>query len=118
MGTTHTGRPFPGAPIGEGETNVCSAPARLLVVAAHRLTRPYLQRLLEADGYSVDVPADEAAAVDKIGAGCDLLLIDLAHAPADGLALCKRVRAAADGSYLPVVVLAAADDPEQRRAAL
>src|SRR5438094_61200 len=92
---------------------------RVLVVAEHQLAQRCLRRLLAADGYTIDVAPTSAEAFAHAAAGdVDLILVDLTSAGADGLELCRRLRARADEIYLPVILLAPADDAAQRQAGL
>jgi PAS domain S-box-containing protein len=91
----------------------------VVVVADHPLTRTFLERLLAEDGYRVVVGVNAAEGLAHVErGGVALVLVDLAAAVDDGLELCRRVRARSDDAYLPVVMLAAADDAPQRQAGL
>jgi PAS domain S-box-containing protein len=91
----------------------------VVIVADHPLTRTFLQRLLADDGYRVAVAVDGADGLTHVErGGVALVLVDLAAAVDDGLELCRSVRARSDDVYLPVVMLAAADDAPQRQAGL
>lgn len=89
---------------------------QLLVVEDEPAIRNVLTALLETEGYRV-VEADTAlrAEIESRSHKPDLLLIDLGLPDGDGIAIIRRVRA---WSPMPIVVLSARTQEEQKIAAL
>jgi two-component system, OmpR family, KDP operon response regulator KdpE len=89
---------------------------QVLVIEDEPAIRTVLRVLLEAQGYRV-VEADTAlrAEIEARSHKPDLLLIDLGLPDADGLKVIRRVRA---WSQVPIVVLSARTQEEQKVAAL
>jgi len=89
---------------------------QVLVIEDEPAIRTVLRVLLEAEGYRV-VEADTAlrAEIEARSHKPDLLLIDLGLPDADGLKVIRRVRA---WSQVPIVVLSARTQEEQKVAAL
>ncbi|WP_051378365.1 MULTISPECIES: response regulator [Derxia] len=81
-------------------------PARLLVVDDEPDLRAMLQRFLGGHGHEVRTAAD-AAQMDRLllRERFDLLVLDLMLPDEDGLAICRRLRAA--GETLPILMLTA-----------
>jgi two-component system, OmpR family, response regulator MprA len=80
----------------------------ILVVDDDVPIRRMLDRVLRAEGYSVETAAgggDALAAVER--AAPDLVVLDVTMAGLDGLAVCRRIRA--KGLALPVLLLTARD---------
>ncbi|MFP5019953.1 response regulator transcription factor [Pseudonocardia phyllosphaerae] len=68
-----------------------------------------LSRALQREGYDVEVVADGAAVLDRVGTSpADLLVLDLGLPGMDGLEVCRRIRAGQ--SDLPVLMLTARTD--------
>ena len=89
---------------------------QVLVVEDEPAIRNVLAVLLEAEGYRV-IEADTAlrAEIESRSHKPDLLLIDLGLPDSDGIAIIRRVRA---WSPMPIVVLSARTQEEQKIAAL
>ena len=89
---------------------------QVLVVEDEPAIRNVLTVLLEAEGYRV-IEADTAlrAEIESRSHKPDLLLIDLGLPHGAGIAIIRRVRA---GSPMPIVVLSARTQEEQKVAAL
>jgi two-component system KDP operon response regulator KdpE len=89
---------------------------QVLVVEDEPAIRNVLAVLLEAEGYRV-IAADTAlrAEIESRSHKPDLLLIDLGLPDGDGIAIIRRVRA---WSPMPIVVLSARTQEEQKIAAL
>ncbi|EQD73580.1 KDP operon transcriptional regulatory protein KdpE, partial [mine drainage metagenome] len=89
---------------------------QVLVVEDEPAIRNVLTVLLEAEGYRV-IEADTAlrAEIESRSHKPDLLLIDLGLPDSDGIAIIRRVRA---WSPMPIVVLSARTQEEQKIAAL
>jgi two-component system response regulator MprA len=90
---------------------------RLLVVDDEPAVREALQRILEHDGYAVDVAADGREAVRRqLAAPADAVLLDVLMPELDGLEACRRIRASGDRT--PVLMLTARDEVGDRVAGL
>ena len=89
---------------------------QVLIVEDEPAIRNVLAVLLEAEGYRV-IAADTAlrAEIESRSHKPDLLLIDLGLPDGDGIAIIRRVRA---WSPMPIVVLSARTQEEQKIAAL
>jgi two-component system OmpR family response regulator len=86
---------------------------RVLVVEDDARTAGMLRRGLAEDGYSVDVTADGREALWRAGeTDYDAILLDLMLPGADGIELCRMLRAA--GRWSPILMLTARADVEDR----
>jgi two-component system response regulator MprA len=90
---------------------------KILVVDDERAVRESLRRALELEGYEIELAADGAEALEKLDEETpDAMILDVLMPRVDGLAVCRRIRAA--GSRLPVLMLTARDAVENRVAGL
>lgn len=90
---------------------------RVLVVEDDRAVRDALDRALRAQGHQVRLAPDGLVALQALrDEPADLLLLDLGLPGADGLSLCRRLRA--DGDATPILILTARDAVEDRVAGL
>jgi PAS domain S-box-containing protein len=97
---------------------VQSARGVVLVVEDDVATRDYLCELLAHAGYGVESAANGASGRARVVAGgVDLVLLDLLLPALDGLALCEGIRALPADVHLPIIVLTALHDADERRAA-
>ncbi|MGH9178453.1 MAG: response regulator transcription factor [Acidimicrobiales bacterium] len=95
-----------------------ASPARILVVDDDATVAEVLGRYLEREGFAVDTAADGDAALRAAAtASPDLVVLDLMLPGIDGLEVCRRLRAAGPAD-LPVVMLTARGDEEDRVAGL
>jgi PAS domain S-box-containing protein len=93
------------------------APATILIVEDDRPTAQTIQRLLEEEGYRVELAADGAAGLARAEAGdIDLVLLDLRLPRLDGLEVCRRLRERAADVYLPIIIMTSAVNRAQRQA--
>lgn len=77
--------------------------------------REYVRMLLE-DDYNLIVATDGEEAIDKLTVTVpDLVLSDVVMRRMDGFELCTKVKASPDYGYLPVVLLTAKSDLDNRR---
>jgi two-component system phosphate regulon response regulator OmpR len=91
-----------------------SSPAgRVLIVDDEAELRGLLQRYLAENGYTVRT-ADSGAAMDQALSRepYDAIVLDLVLPGEDGLAICRRLRAA--GEDIPIIMLTARGDPIDR----
>jgi two-component system, OmpR family, response regulator MprA len=91
---------------------------RVLVVDDERAVRDSLRRALELEGYEVDLAVDGQEALDRLEAGVDpdAVILDVLMPAVDGLEVCRRLRTS--GSRLPVLMLTARAEVENRVAGL
>src|SRR3954469_10547943 len=86
---------------------------RILVVDDEPAVRTSLERALSLEGYEVDLAADGAAALDRLGAAPPHAVIrDVSRPRLDGLEVCRRMRQAGDRT--PVLMLTARDAVDDR----
>jgi two-component system response regulator MprA len=85
----------------------------ILVVDDDPAVRGSLDRALRLEGYAVDLAPDAAAAFEALaGDRPDAVVLDLGLPDLDGLAVCRRMRAAGDDT--PVLILTARDAIDDR----
>lgn len=77
--------------------------------------RGYIQMLLQ-DDYNVIVACDGEEALDKLSMNIpDLVLSDVVMKRMDGFELCSKIKASPDYGYLPVLLLTAKSDMDNRK---
>jgi two-component system, OmpR family, response regulator MprA len=92
---------------------------KILVVDDERAVRESLRRALELEGYEIELAEDGRAALlrfEEEEGQPDAVILDVLMPGLDGLEVCKRLRRA--GSRLPVLMLTARDEVEDRVAGL
>jgi two-component system, OmpR family, response regulator MprA len=92
---------------------------RVLVVDDEQAVREALERALRLAGYEVELAADGEEALVRLGmrpAAADLVLLDVLLPGLDGVEVCRRLRRLGNG--VPVLILTARDDVEDRVAGL
>jgi two-component system response regulator MprA len=92
---------------------------KILVVDDERAVRESLRRALELEGYEIELAADGGEALYRLEALSeepDAMILDVLMPGIDGLEVCRRVRGA--GSKLPVLMLTARTEVEDRVAGL
>jgi two-component system, OmpR family, copper resistance phosphate regulon response regulator CusR len=86
---------------------------RILVVEDERDAAEVLAKGLREHAYAVDVAADGASALEQASTNdYDLIVLDVLVPRINGLAVCRRLRA--DGVAVPILMLTARGEPEQR----
>ena len=80
-------------------------PARVLVVEDDEILSRFLDRLLRAEGFEVEVAYDGATALDQLRPAVHLLILDLNLPNLDGIEVLRRLRT--NFTDLPVLVLTA-----------
>lgn len=94
-------------------------PCRVMVVDDDQWMRTYLDSVLKAAGYQVDVADSGSAALQLLRAGCyDILFTDFQMPGMDGLALCERVRSEFPHNPPYVLMFTVKDTREDRYAGL
>jgi putative two-component system response regulator len=94
-------------------------PGRILVVDDMAANIRLLERLLTDQGYHVTSAGDGEAALDAIARDLpDLVLSDVRMPKLDGFDLCRTLRAAPLTRLLPIVLMTATTDPEDRLRAI
>jgi two-component system, OmpR family, response regulator PrrA len=89
----------------------------VLVVDDDQGIRIALERALSTEGFSVSTVADGHAALDAVEReGCDLVVLDVAMPGLDGVSVTRRLRG--DGRELPILILSALDQVDDRVAGL
>jgi two-component system, OmpR family, response regulator MprA len=92
---------------------------KILVVDDERAVRESLRRALELEGYQIELAGDGQEALYRLesaGEQPDAVILDVLMPGLDGLEVCKRLRRG--GSQLPVLMLTARDEVENRVAGL
>jgi|SRR5690242_4105365 two-component system, OmpR family, response regulator MprA len=91
---------------------------KILVVDDERAVRESLRRALELEGYEIELAADGSEALYRLeGTGePDAMILDVLMPGVDGLEVCRRIRGT--GSRLPVLMLTARTEVEDRVAGL
>ena len=91
---------------------------KILVVDDERAVRESLRRALELEGYEIELAADGSEALYRLEGGDepDAVILDVLMPGVDGLEVCRRLRGS--GSKLPVLMLTARTEVEDRVAGL
>jgi two-component system response regulator MprA len=93
---------------------------KILVVDDERAVRESLRRALELEGYEIELAADGLAALQLLEtngeAQPDAVILDVLMPSVDGLEVCRRLRRS--GNRVPVLMLTARDEIENRVAGL
>jgi two-component system response regulator MprA len=87
---------------------------KVLVVDDERAVRDSLRRALELEGYDVELAADGEEALERLAQNGepDAVVLDILMPKMDGLEVCRRLRR--EGHRLPVLMLTARDEVENR----
>ena len=91
---------------------------KILVVDDERAVRESLRRALELEGYEIELAADGSEALYRLEGReePDAVILDVLMPGVDGLEVCRRLRGS--GSKLPVLMLTARTEVEDRVAGL
>jgi two-component system response regulator MprA len=93
---------------------------RILVVDDERAVRDSLRRALELEGYEIELAADGREALSRLTENGDVqpdaVILDVLMPGVDGLEVCRRLRRG--GNMVPVLMLTARDEIENRVAGL
>jgi two-component system response regulator MprA len=88
---------------------------KILVVDDERAVRESLRRALELEGYEIELAGDGNEALSTLGRDeppADAVILDVLMPGLDGLEVCRRLRAT--GNRVPVLMLTARDEVENR----
>jgi two-component system, OmpR family, response regulator MprA len=91
---------------------------KILVVDDERAVRESLRRALELEGYEIELAGDGSEALYRLESSDepDAMILDVLMPGVDGLEVCRRIRGS--GSRLPVLMLTARTEVEDRVAGL
>jgi two-component system response regulator MprA len=92
---------------------------KILVVDDERAVRDSLRRALELEGYEIELAEDGGKALSILAedaAQPDAIILDVLMPGVDGLEVCRRIRHS--GNRVPVLMLTARDEVENRVAGL
>jgi two-component system, OmpR family, response regulator MprA len=91
---------------------------KILVVDDERAVRDSLRRALELEGYEVELAGDGEEALSRVSSNGepDAVILDVLMPGIDGLEVCRRLRR--DGRRVPVLMLTAREEVENRVAGL
>jgi len=93
---------------------------KILVVDDERAVRESLRRALELEGYEIELAADGQEALQRLDANGEgqpeAVILDVLMPVIDGLEVCRRIRRS--GNRVPVLMLTARDEIENRVAGL
>jgi two-component system response regulator MprA len=92
---------------------------KILVVDDERAVRESLRRALELEGYEIELAGDGSEALATLGDDeqqADAVILDVLMPGVDGIEVCRRVRAT--GNRVPILMLTARDEVENRVAGL
>jgi two-component system, OmpR family, response regulator MprA len=91
---------------------------KILVVDDERAVRESLRRALELEGYEIELAGDGNEALYRLESSeePDAMILDVLMPGLDGLEVCRRIRGS--GSRLPVLMLTARTEVEDRVAGL
>jgi two-component system response regulator MprA len=92
---------------------------KILVVDDERAVRESLRRALELEGYEIELAGDGNEALSTLGRDepqADAVILDVLMPGLDGLEVCRRLRAT--GNRVPVLMLTARDEVQNRVAGL
>jgi len=91
---------------------------KILVVDDERAVRDSLRRALELEGYAVELAGDGEEALERLSSNGDpdAVILDVLMPGMDGLEVCRRLRR--EGNHIPVLMLTARAEVENRVAGL
>jgi pilus assembly protein CpaF len=88
---------------------------RILVVDDRPRTAKALAGFLETEGYQVAVAQEGAEALERVEEGdLDLVLLDVMMPGLDGFEACRRIKSDPDTVFLPVILITALKETEDR----
>ncbi|MBI1785636.1 hybrid sensor histidine kinase/response regulator, partial [Candidatus Sumerlaeota bacterium] len=87
---------------------------RVLVVDDEKAGRELLEALLTGLGHDVDLASNGSEALAKLDQSHDLVLLDVMMSKMDGFELARRIRKESPASEIPICMVTALSDTEQR----
>ena len=88
---------------------------KLLIVDDEPNILSSIRRALELEGYGVQVAGSGAQALERLAAQeFDLMLLDVVMPGMDGYEVCRRIRESAEAAMLPIVMVTALDQGQER----
>lgn len=87
---------------------------RILVVDDEEMNRELIEALLEDFGHEVELAEDGVEALAKLKMDFDLVLLDVMMPGMDGFEVARRIRANPDTKDLPIIMVTALSDREDR----
>lgn len=107
--------PIDDAPDTERTSTAGAADGRLLVVDDNENNREIVSRLLEREGYQVSTAENGALALEQIKSQPpDLVLLDVMMPVMDGIEACRRMKDDPDSRLIPVVMMTALGQVDDR----
>ncbi len=89
--------------------------ARILIVDDTRDTVELLRKRLQSEGYETSEAYDGEECLDKVGECCpDLVILDVMMPRMNGYEACMRLKSSDDTKYIPVLMLTAKSDVEDK----
>ena len=89
--------------------------ARVLVVDDILANVRLLEAKLTSEYFEVQTASNGLDALDAIGKfNPDIILLDVMMPGIDGIEVCKRIKANPDSQHIPVIMVTALDQPEDR----
>lgn len=96
----------------EAEIDASDRPGQILFVDPGKTLVHVVRAALVSGGYALHHALDAAQALDMAaGHSFELVLTSVQLPGMDGLELCRRLKEASSGGYMPVIVLSSSDDP-------
>ncbi|MHB8205397.1 MAG: response regulator, partial [Desulfomonilaceae bacterium] len=88
--------------------------SHILVVDDESRNRTLIGNFLEVLGYSSEAASDGFEALKKLGAGFDLILLDVMMPGMDGFEFTRRIREHPDYGDIPIIMVTILDDRDSR----
>lgn len=93
-------------------------PKRILVVDDEPGNTLVLSKMLESLGYEHQVANNGLEALQKLGPGIDLVLLDVVMPGMNGFEVCRRIRDNRDFGDIPIIMVTVLAGKEERLAAV
>ncbi|MFZ5910507.1 MAG: AAA family ATPase [Chloroflexota bacterium] len=90
-------------------------PARILVVDDNEMNLKMVSAILSKEGYEIVTALDAAKALQALESGVpDLAILDVMMPDMDGFELCRRLRHRPDTAAIPIIILTALSELDER----
>lgn len=103
---------------GAPNTMLPLSPGRVLIADDVPANLRLLKGILEVEGFTVDTAPDGPSALAAAAVPPDVVLLDVMMPGMDGFEVCRRLRAAAETAYTPIVMVTALHESADRVRAL